>query len=66
MVVGNRFDISTMQVSWPEGSAIVDTIPVGTLFCTPTATDIYGAPWGVDGNGDGADGCDVGAAEHQP
>jgi hypothetical protein len=58
----------------PEGSTQPGTHPVTlsvasslySLFCTPTATDVYGAPWGVDGNGDGADGCDVGAAELQP
>jgi hypothetical protein len=63
---GNRFDIYTMQVTWPAVSATVDAIPVGTLLCDPTGTDVYGAPWGVDGNGDGVGGCDVGAAEFQP
>jgi hypothetical protein len=62
----NRFDVYTMQVTWPAVSPTVDAIPVGTLLCDPARTDIYGAPWGVDGNGDGTGGCDVGAAELQP
>jgi hypothetical protein len=65
-VVGNHFDVYTMQVEWPGVSATVDAIPVGTLLCDPAGTDVYGAPWGVDGNGDGVGGCDVGAAELQP
>ena len=62
----NRFDIYTMQVTWPEVSPTVDAIPVGTMLCDPAGTDVYGAPFGVDGNGDGTGGCDVGAAELQP
>jgi hypothetical protein len=62
----NRFDVYTMQVTWPAVAPTVDAIPVGTLLCDPAGTDIYGAPRGVDGNGDGTGGCDVGAAELQP
>lgn len=47
-------------------SELVDAIPLGTAGCTPEATDIDGNPRGVDGNGDGIAGCDIGPFEVQP
>ena len=47
-------------------SPLVDAIPVGDPGCTDGATDLYGNPRGVDGNGDGIPGCDIGAVERQP
>jgi len=44
----------------------VDAIPLGTLGCTASATDVVGQPRGIDGNGDGVPGCDIGALERQP
>lgn len=50
----------------PIGSARVDAIPLGTGACVTGATDALGNPRGVDGNGDGVGGCDIGAIERQP
>lgn len=47
-------------------SPLVDAIPVGTLGCgTTLVTDQNGNPRPVEGNGSGADGCDIGGAERQ-
>lgn len=49
------------------GSPLLDAIPVGEPGCTdPAAVDFYGNPRGVDGDGDGIAGCDIGAVELQP
>ena len=51
----------------PENySPLVDAIPLGVLGCSADAVDVYGNPRGVDGNGDGILGCDIGAVERQP
>lgn len=47
-------------------SPLVDAIPVGHWACAPGSVDVYGQPRGVDGNGDGIPGCDIGAVERQP
>jgi hypothetical protein len=47
-------------------SPLVDAIPVGDGACDAGAVDVYGRPRGVDGNGDGVGGCDIGAVERQP
>ena len=47
-------------------SPLVDAIPLGTPGCDVTARDLYGNPRGVDGDGDGVGGCDIGAVERQP
>ena len=47
-------------------AAAVDAIPIGEAGCSLTAVDLYGNPRGVDGNGDGIPGCDIGAYERQP
>ena len=44
----------------------VDAIPLGQLGCATNATDVLGQPRGIDGNGDGVPGCDIGALERQP
>lgn len=50
----------------PADDAVVDAIPLGSAGCTSGAKDILGNPRGVDGNGDGIGGCDVGPYEVQP
>lgn len=47
-------------------SPLIDAIPLGHPACPPGAVDVYGQPRGIDGNGDGIPGCDIGAVEHQP
>lgn len=47
-------------------SPLIDAIPLGEAGCEPGAVDFYGNPRGVDGDGDGVGGCDIGAVEHQP
>jgi hypothetical protein len=47
-------------------SPLVDAIPIGDGACPPGAVDVYGQPRGVDGDGDGIGGCDIGAVELQP
>lgn len=44
-------------------SPLVDAIPVGTFGCGGGDTDLMGTVRGVDGNGDGTAGCDIGAIE---
>lgn len=48
------------------GSPLVDAIPLGDPACDVSTTDLFGRPRGVDGNGDGVGGCDIGAVERQP
>lgn len=62
--IGGVF-ISGSASSLPADFEGVDLIPLGTNGCEVTAVDIHGAPRGVDGNGDGVPGCDVGAVERQ-
>jgi hypothetical protein len=47
-------------------SPLVDAIPVGHASCPAGAVDVYGHPRGIDGDGDGIGGCDIGAVELQP
>lgn len=47
-------------------SPLVDAIPLGDPACPDGAVDVYGNPRGVDGDGDGTGGCDIGAVELQP
>lgn len=47
-------------------SPLVDAIPITDPACDTTSLDLYGNPRGVDGNGDGLPGCDIGAIERQP
>jgi hypothetical protein len=47
-------------------SPLVDAIPLGDPACDTSSVDVYGQARGVDGNGDGVGGCDVGAVERQP
>lgn len=46
--------------------SLVDAIPLGEAGCSSSALDVNGKPRGVDGNGDGVLGCDIGAVELQP
>ena len=55
-------DVHDLQPTSP----LVDAIPVGAEGCGADAVDVYGHPRGVDGNGDGVGGCDIGAVERQP
>lgn len=50
----------------PTTFATVDAIPLGEAGCELGTVDVLGNPRGVDGNGDGVDGCDIGALELQP
>lgn len=47
-------------------SPLIDAIPLGDPACPDGAVDVYGQPRGVDGDGDGTGGCDIGAVERQP
>lgn len=47
----------------PASSPLIDAIPLGSPGCTTQERDVRGSPRGVDGNGDGVPGCDVGAVE---
>lgn len=47
-------------------SPLVDAIPIGEAGCALDTVDLFGNPRGVDGNGDGIPGCDIGAVERQP
>lgn len=47
-------------------SPLVDAVPLGVAGCSPDVKDLYGAPRGNDGNGDGVPGCDIGAIEYTP
>lgn len=47
-------------------SPLIDAIPLGDPSCDPSSVDLYGNPRGVDGDGDGVGGCDIGAIEYQP
>lgn len=47
-------------------SPLVDAIPMGQPGCDAGSVDLYGNPRGVDGDGDGVAGCDIGAVELQP
>lgn len=51
------------QVSLSPASPLVDAIPVGEAGCEAGVTDALGRERGVDGNGDGIAGCDVGPLE---
>jgi hypothetical protein len=44
-------------------SPLVDAIPLGDPACDTTLTDLFGTERGVDGDGDGVGGCDIGAIE---
>jgi hypothetical protein len=55
-----------MEYGLRATSPLVDAIPMGEGTCDPGAVDVYGHPRGVDGNGDGVGGCDIGAVERQP
>lgn len=46
--------------------SLVDAIPLGEGGCSASALDVNGNARGVDGNGDGILGCDIGAVELQP
>ncbi len=60
-------DLSSAFTFTPRAdSALVDAVPLGVAGCSATARDMYGNPRGVDGNGDGVPGCDIGAVELQP
>lgn len=48
------------------GSPLIDAIPLGHPACPEGSVDVYGNPRGVDGDGDGVGGCDIGAVERQP
>lgn len=47
-------------------SPLVDAVPLGDPLCDTSAIDLYGNPRGVDGDGDGIGGCDIGAVELTP
>lgn len=47
-------------------SPLIDAVPIGEPGCEVGAVDFYGNPRGVDGDGDGIGGCDIGAIERQP
>jgi len=54
------------QISLDPTSPLIDAIPIGEAGCDVNSTDVFGNPRGVDGNGDGTPGCDIGAIEYQP
>ena len=56
----------TSRLHLSMSSPLIDAIPIGVPACPVGSTDVYGMPRGVDGNGDGVPGCDIGAIEHQP
>ncbi len=47
-------------------SSLVDAVPLGVAGCSTSRRDLLGNPRGVDGNGDGVAGCDIGSVELQP
>lgn len=57
-------ETSRLHVSM--SSPLIDAIPIDDPACIVGSTDVYGQPRGVDGNGDGVPGCDIGAIERQP
>jgi hypothetical protein len=56
----------THVVTIDPASPLVDAIPLGEAGCGTSAVDLFGNPRGVDGDGDGTGGCDIGAVERQP
>jgi hypothetical protein len=69
--VGDSTGLSSSEFEGEEpvpvaSSPLVDAIPLGGAGCSEDAVDLYGNPRGVDGNGDGIPGCDIGAVELQP
>lgn len=63
---GWSIDPGNRLVTIASTSPLVDAVPLGTPGCEISAVDLVGAPRGVDGNGDGIGGCDIGAIERQP
>lgn len=63
---GWTIDPGNHLVTITSSSPLVDAVPVGAAGCEVTAIDFFGAPRGVDGDGDGIGGCDIGAVERQP
>lgn len=63
---GWTIDPGNHLVTITSSSPLVDAVPVGSAGCDVTAVDFFGAPRGVDGDGDGIGGCDIGAVERQP
>jgi hypothetical protein len=55
--------LTSFELLLDETSPLIDAIPLGDPLCDPTAFDLFGTPRGVDGDGDGVAGCDVGAIE---
>lgn len=51
------------ELSVRPTSPLVDAIPLGDPACDTSTVDVFGNPRGVDGDGDGVGGCDVGAIE---
>jgi len=72
--VGDSDGLVESEFQGPDGtypvpvatSPLVDAIPVGQAGCALDTLDLLGNPRGVDGNGDGIPGCDIGAVELQP
>lgn len=62
------FDSSVRGITFglDAASPAVDAIPLGDPACDTAAVDVYGTARGIDGNGDGVGGCDIGAVERQP
>jgi hypothetical protein len=63
---GWTIDPGNHLVAIDPASPLVDAVPLGAAGCEVTAVDVFGAPRGVDGDGDGVGGCDIGAVERQP
>jgi hypothetical protein len=63
---GWTLDPGSHAVTIDPASPLVDAIPLGAAGCDPSTVDLLGNPRGVDGDGDGTGGCDIGAVERQP
>ena len=58
---------TTLQTSFElvvaPTSPLVDAVPLGHPACDTASADLFGTPRGIDGDGDGVGGCDIGAIE---
>lgn len=63
---GMNYTVTGLEHELYATSPLIDAVPVGVVGCGEGAVDFYGNPRGVDGDGDGIGGCDIGAVERQP
>lgn len=57
------YGLDIIEIDVAATSPIVDAVPLGAAGCDGTGVDLFGNPRGVDGDGDGVGGCDIGALE---